>query len=57
MTEVINKRERMREAFRQDALEVWEDYLTTGRHVNTAEVERWLASWGSNEDIPAPYPV
>ena len=40
MTEVINKRKRMREAFRQDALEVWEDYLATGRHVNTAEVER-----------------
>ncbi|WP_144079975.1 transcriptional regulator [Haliea salexigens] len=57
MTEPNNKHEKMRESFRQDALEAWEDYLATGHHASMAEVERWLASWGSDEDIPAPYPA
>jgi hypothetical protein len=46
----------MRESFRQDALEVWEN-LTTGHHASMAEFERWLASWESDENIPAPYPA
>lgn len=56
MTE-LHEREKMREAFRLDALEAWEDYLATGHHASMAEVERWLASWGSGEGIPAPSPA
>ena len=37
MTE-LHEREKMREAFRLDALEAWEDYLATGHHASMAEV-------------------
>jgi predicted transcriptional regulator len=48
------EREEKREAFRQDTLKAWEDYRATGLHATDAEVEAWLASWGTDNELPAP---
>lgn len=47
-------REEKREAFRQDTLAAWEEYRITGLHATAEEVEAWLASWGSENELPAP---
>lgn len=47
-------REEKREAFRQDTLKAWEEYRTTGLHATANEVEVWLASWGTDHELPAP---
>ena len=48
------EREEKREAFRQDTLQAWEEYRTTGLHVTAEEVDVWLASWGTDNELPAP---
>ena len=47
-------REEKREAFRQDTLKAWEEYRTMGLHATAEEVEAWLASWGTDMELPAP---
>ena len=34
--------------------EAWLEYQETGVHVTYAEVELWLASWGAENELPAP---
>ncbi len=53
ITEYV-EREEKREAFRQDTLNAWEEYRTTGLHATAEEVEAWLASWGTDSEQPAP---
>ena len=48
------EREEKREAFRQDTIKAWEEYQETGLHTTAAEVETWLASWGAENELPAP---
>jgi predicted transcriptional regulator len=48
------EREEKREAFRQDTLKAWEEYRTTGLHATADEVNAWLASWGTDDERPAP---
>lgn len=48
------EREERHEAFKQDALKAWEDYQATGLHVTGDEVERWLTSWGTDDEAPPP---
>lgn len=48
------EREEKREAFRQDTLKAWQEYRTTGLHATAEEVEGWLASWGTDDERPAP---
>ncbi len=48
------EREERREAFRQDAIRAWEEFQTTGLHVTSDEVDTWLASWGSDNEVQAP---
>lgn len=48
------EREERREAFRQDALNAWEEYQATGLHATAEEVEKWLGSWGKEDEVPAP---
>ena len=43
-----------REAFRQDAIKAWEEYQETGLHATATEVDEWLASWGTENELPAP---
>ena len=57
MREAISQyvdREEKREAFRQDAIKAWEKYQETGLHATAAEVDTWLASWGTEKELPAP---
>jgi predicted transcriptional regulator len=39
-----------------DAITVkaWLEYQETGLHATAAEVEIWLASWGTQNELPAP---
>lgn len=48
------EREEKREAFRQEAVDAWENYQATGMHANLDEVATWLESWGTDEEQPAP---
>ena len=57
MREAISQyvdREEKRETFRQDTIKSWEEYQETGLHATAAEVDTWLASWGSENELPAP---
>lgn len=57
MREAISQyvdREEKREAFRQDTIKAWEEYQETGLHSTAAEVDTWLASWGGENELPAP---
>lgn len=47
-------REEKREAFRQDTLKAWEEFHETGLHASAEEVDAWLASWGAENELPAP---
>ena len=47
-------REEKREAFRQSTLAAWQEHQETGMHVTGDEVEAWLASWGTDNELPAP---
>lgn len=47
-------REEKREAFRQDTLKAWEEYRATGLHATAEEVDAWLASWGTDNELPPP---
>lgn len=48
------EREEKRESFRQDALKAWDEYQATGLHVTTEEADAWLASWGTENELPVP---
>ncbi|NVK43807.1 MAG: ribbon-helix-helix protein, CopG family [Oceanospirillaceae bacterium] len=48
------EREEQREAFRRDTLKAWEDFQATGLHATADEVEKWLDSWGADNELPAP---
>ncbi|TON78946.1 transcriptional regulator, partial [Vibrio parahaemolyticus] len=47
-------REEKKEAFRQDALNAWDEYQMTGSHLTASEVENWLGSWGSEDEVETP---
>jgi predicted transcriptional regulator len=48
------EREEQAEAFRRDTLAAWEDFQATGLHATGDEVDKWLASWGTENELPAP---
>ena len=48
------EREEKREAFRQDTLEAWEAYRTTGLHVTAEEADAWLTRLEQGEDVEPP---
>lgn len=48
------EREEKREALRQDTLKAWEDVQASGLHATAEDVERWLTSWGTEDEQPAP---
>jgi predicted transcriptional regulator len=48
------EREEKREAFRQDTIDAWEEFQATGLHATAEEVEKWLASWGTEDELPPP---
>ncbi|RFB83835.1 CopG family transcriptional regulator [Rhizobium leguminosarum bv. trifolii] len=48
------EREEKRETLRQETLEAWNEFEATGLHVTGAEVEKWLSSWGTDDELSAP---
>jgi predicted transcriptional regulator len=57
MREAISQyvdREEKREAFRQDTIKAWDEYQETGLHGTSVEVDTWLASWGTENEMPVP---
>ena len=53
ITQYVDREER-RETFRQDTIKAWEEYQETGMHATATEVDNWLASWGTENEVPAP---
>lgn len=51
---LVFERETKREAFRQDAINAWNDYRNTGMHVTGDEVIAWLETWGDDNELPVP---
>ena len=47
-------REEQREAFRQEALDAWEQFQSTGLHVTGAEADAWLAALEAGNDVEPP---
>jgi predicted transcriptional regulator len=48
------EREEKREAFREHTLKAWEEFQATGLHATADEVEKWLSSWGTENELPVP---
>ncbi|WP_426227721.1 CopG family ribbon-helix-helix protein [Pararhizobium sp. DWP3-4] len=48
------EREERREAFREETLKAWEEFQQTGLHASAEDVEKWLSSWGTENEVPAP---
>jgi predicted transcriptional regulator len=48
------EREEKREALRQETLAAWDEYQATGLHLTGEDVEKWLSSWGTDDESPAP---
>ena len=48
------EREEKRERFRQDALNAWAQYQTTGRHVTAEDADAWLAKLEAGKDAAPP---
>lgn len=48
------EREEKRETLRQETLDAWNEFETTGLHVTAAEVEKWLSTWGTDNELSAP---
>lgn len=53
ITEYVDREEK-RQAFYQDALRAWEEYQETGLHATGEEVDRWMANWGTDHELPVP---
>ena len=57
MREAISQyveREEKREAFRQGAINAWNEYQETGLHVTGDEVIAWFDTWGEENEKAAP---
>lgn len=48
------EREEKRAALRQDALQAWAGYQTTGQHVSHTEADAWLAKLEAGQDAEPP---
>ncbi|WP_298395537.1 CopG family ribbon-helix-helix protein [Sphingobium sp.] len=53
ITQYVEREER-REALRQDSVKAWEAFQANGLHATAEEVDAWLASWGTEDELPAP---
>ncbi|MFA5700655.1 MAG: ribbon-helix-helix protein, CopG family [Desulfuromonas sp.] len=48
------EREEKREAFRQDGIKAWNEYLNNGQHVTMQEADEWLAALEAGQDRELP---
>ncbi|WP_439633316.1 CopG family ribbon-helix-helix protein [Glycocaulis sp.] len=57
MREAISQyveREEKREALRRATIDAWEEFQASGQQATAEEVDEWLASWGTDNERPAP---
>lgn len=47
-------REEAREALNQEALSSWNHFQETGLHVTGDDVNAWIESWGTKDELPPP---
>lgn len=47
-------REEQREAFRQEALDAWDHFQSTGLHVTGVEADAWLVELETGNDVEPP---
>lgn len=47
-------REEAVERLRQEGRASWQAFRETGEHLTGAETRKWLATWGTEDEIPAP---
>lgn len=48
------EREERREAYRQDAIDAWNDYRATGRHLTAKQADAWLARLEAGQVVEPP---
>lgn len=48
------ERRAKREAFKRDVVRAWEEYRRTGLHLTGEEMDRWMASLGTDHELPPP---
>ena len=48
------EREEKRDAFRQDAIEAWDEYRATSLHTISGEADAWLAKLEAGQDVGPP---
>lgn len=46
--------EEKRESFKQDALNAWQQYQRTGKHLTGEEARAWLNTWGTPDEKAVP---
>ncbi|PDT02509.1 transcriptional regulator [Rhizobium chutanense] len=54
LNDELKGREEKRETLRQETLNVWDEFQATGLHLTGDEVEKWLSTWGADEELPRP---
>lgn len=42
------------EAHKRDTLKAWDEFQASGKHATAEDVDKWLASWGTEDELPAP---
>ena len=47
-------REEAREALNQETLSAWNHFQETGLHVTGDDVNAWIESWGTKDELPPP---
>lgn len=53
MSSTVQRKE-MRASFRKATLDAWEEYRATRLHAAAKQVDEWLASWGTDGELPVP---
>lgn len=48
------EREEKREALNRDTLKAWDEFQANGLHATAEKVDKWLASWGAESELPPP---
>jgi predicted transcriptional regulator len=42
------------ETLHRELIRAWENYQATGLHVTEKEAEKWIDSWGTENELPVP---
>jgi predicted transcriptional regulator len=48
------QREEKREALNRATLDAWDEFQATGLHATAEDVDKWLASWGTEDELRVP---